>query len=61
MHPSDGVSTSSEPPLARTNFVRENTTIELPQETVEQLARRDPIVQEAMRTFGADIIEVRQK
>ena len=32
-----------------------------PQATVEQRARQDPIVQEAMRTFMADIVEVRQK
>jgi DNA polymerase-3 subunit gamma/tau len=58
-HTSNGV--SAQPPVARTNFVRENTIIEPPQETLEQRVRRDPIVQEAMRIFSVDRLEVRPK
>ncbi len=59
MDSSNGVTIS--PPLARTNIVRENTTIDLPRETIEQRARRDPIVQETIRIFGVDQVEVRPK
>ena len=58
---SNGVSTPGIPSVARTNALKENTTIARPHETIEQRARQDPIVQEAMRTFMADIVEVRQK
>ena len=51
--PSDAAS------LARTNNVRENTTVVQPQDTIEQKVRRDPVVQEVMKTFSARIVEIR--
>ncbi len=57
----DMAGSSSASPLARTNFVRENTTVVSPQETIEQKARRDPIVQEVMKTFSARIVEIHPK
>jgi DNA polymerase-3 subunit gamma/tau len=53
--PSDAVS------LARTNIVKENTTVAQPQDTIEQKVRRDPVVQEVIKTFSARIVEVRLK
>ncbi len=51
--PSDAAS------LARTNLVKENTTVVQPQDTMEQKVRRDPVVQEVMKTFSARIVEIR--
>jgi DNA polymerase-3 subunit gamma/tau len=51
--PSDAAS------LARTNLVKENTTVVQPQDTIEQKVRRDPVVQEVMKTFSARIVEIR--
>ncbi len=51
--PSDAAS------LARTNIVNENTTVVQPQDTIEQKVRRDPVVQEVMKTFSARIVEIR--
>jgi len=53
-------------PLARTNVVRENTVVpsgvpQVQEETIEQRASRDPVVQEVMKTFGARIVEIRPK
>ncbi len=47
--------------LARTSIVIENTTVVQPHDTIEQKARRDPVVQEVMKTFSAKIVEVRPK
>ncbi len=47
--------------LARTNVVRENTTVVSPQETLEQQASGDPVVQEVMRIFTARIVQVHPK
>jgi hypothetical protein len=47
--------------LARTSIVSENKTTASPQETIEQKAMRDPIVQEVMKTFGAKIVNVQPK
>jgi DNA polymerase-3 subunit gamma/tau len=49
------------PPLARTQMISENTTTISSQETLEQKARRDPIVQEVMKTFAAKIVNVQPK
>jgi DNA polymerase III subunit gamma/tau len=51
--PSDAAS------LARTNIVKENTTVVQPKDTIEQKVRRDPVVQEVMKTFSARIVEIR--
>ena len=59
--PRDGLNLASAPPLARTSIVRENTTVVVPQESIEQKARRDPVVQEVMKTFTAKIVEIRPK
>lgn len=48
-------------PLARTEIVSENTTRVTPQETLEQQAHRDPIVQEVIKTFAARIVDVQPK
>jgi DNA polymerase III subunit gamma/tau len=53
--PSDGVS------LARTGSVKENISVVQPQETIEQKVRRDPVVQEVIKTFSARIVDVRPK
>jgi DNA polymerase-3 subunit gamma/tau len=47
--------------LARTDIVSENTSIVSSQETIEQKARRDPIVQEVMKTFAARIVSIQPK
>lgn len=52
---------ASSPPLASRSIVRENTTVAPPDETLEQKARRDPVVQEVMRTFTAKIVEIHPK
>ena len=49
------------PSLARTDIVSENTSIVSSQETIEQKARRDPIVQEVMKTFAARIVSIQPK
>jgi hypothetical protein len=59
--PQDGLNLASAPPLARTNIVRENTTVAVPQESIEQKVCRDPVVQEVMKTFTAKIVEIRPK
>ena len=46
--------------LARTNVVRENKQ-GASQETLEQKVRRDPVVQEVMRTFTARIVDIYPK
>jgi hypothetical protein len=45
--------------LARTDIVKENTTVVQPQDTIEQKVRRDPVVQEVMKTFSAKIVQIR--
>ena len=45
--------------LARTTTVKENITVAQPQDTIEQKVRRDPVVQEVMKTFSARIVEIR--
>ena len=47
--------------LAKTGFVKENTSVVQPQDTIEQKVRSDPVVQEVMKTFSARIVEVRPK
>jgi len=49
------------PSLARTDIVSENTSIVSSQETIEQKARRDPIVQEVVKTFAARIVSIQPK
>jgi DNA polymerase III subunit gamma/tau len=49
------------PPLATLSEVRENITRTSFQETIEQKARQDPVVQEVVRTFMARIRDVRPK
>lgn len=53
--PSDAAS------LTRTGIVKENISIALPQDTIDQKVRRDPVVQEVIKTFSARIVEVRPK
>ncbi len=48
-------------PLAKAENVSENTTVVSPQETIEQKARRDPVVQEVMKLFAARIVHVQPK
>jgi len=60
-HPAYGTDIVQPPPLARTQIVSENTTTVSSQETIEQKARRDPIVQEVMKTFTARIVNVQPK
>ena len=47
--------------LTRTGVVKENTSVVQPQDTIEQKVRRDPVVQEVIKTFSARIVEVRPK
>jgi len=49
------------PPLATMSEVSQNITGTSFQETIEQKARRDPVVQEVVRTFMARIRDVRPK
>jgi len=53
--PSDAAS------LAGTGIVKENINVVQPQETIEQKVRRDPVVQEVIKTFTARIVDVRPK
>lgn len=53
-------STSRSTPLAEKRVVRENKQ-EMPEETLEQKVRRDPVVQEVMRTFSAKIVDIQPK
>jgi DNA polymerase-3 subunit gamma/tau len=53
--PSDEVS------LARTGSVNENISVAQPQDTIEQKVRRDPVVQEVIKTFTARIVDIRPK
>ena len=53
--PSDAAS------LARTGIVKENINVVQPQETIEQKVRRDPVVQEVIKTFTARIVDVRPR
>jgi DNA polymerase-3 subunit gamma/tau len=48
-------------PLARMGNMKENITGVGPQDTIEQKVRRDPVVQEVMKTFSARIVEVYPK
>jgi DNA polymerase-3 subunit gamma/tau len=57
----DPANTTSSSPLARMSKVSENTTEGSFQETIEQRALRDPVVQEVMKTFTARIVDVRPK
>jgi hypothetical protein len=41
--------------------VKENINVVQPQETIEQKVRRDPVVQEVIKTFTARIVDVRPK
>jgi DNA polymerase III subunit gamma/tau len=54
-------SPSDAAPLTRTGIVKENISIALPQDTIDQKVRRDPVVQEVIKTFSARIVEVRPK
>ncbi len=54
-------SPSDAAPLTRTSIVKENISIALPQDTIDQKVRRDPVVQEVIKTFSARIVEVRPK
>ena len=54
-NPSDAAS------LTRTGVVKENISVVQPQDTIEQKVRRDPVVQEVIKTFSARIVEVRPK
>ncbi|HKV57753.1 MAG TPA: DNA polymerase III subunit gamma/tau [Ktedonobacteraceae bacterium] len=45
---------------ARTNMVRENKSV-MSRETLEQKVHHDPVIQEAMRTFSAKIVEIHPK
>jgi DNA polymerase-3 subunit gamma/tau len=47
--------------LARTNIVRENTSVASHEDAIEQKVLRDPVVQEVMKTFSARIVEVHRK
>ena len=47
--------------LARMNIVRENTKVASHEDTIEQKASHDPVVQEVMKTFSARIVEVHPK
>jgi len=47
--------------LARMNIVRENTNVASHEDTIEQKASRDPVVQEVVKTFSARIVEVHPK
>ena len=59
------------PPLAKTNTVRENTTKKVVastegsrgtrQESIKQKAVNDPVVQEVVRLFKAEIKDIHQK
>jgi DNA polymerase III subunit gamma/tau len=53
--PSDGIL------LATTGGVKENISVVQPHDTIEQKVRRDPVVQEVIKTFTARIVDVRQK
>jgi DNA polymerase-3 subunit gamma/tau len=57
----DSTGTAYSPPLAIMSEVSENITGVSFQETIEQKARHDPVVQEVVRTFMARIIDVRPK
>ena len=58
---------NSTPPLAKTNTVRENTTKragesrQTQQESLKQKAVSDPVVQEVVRLFKAEIKDIHQK
>lgn len=47
--------------LTRTGVVKENISVVQQQDTIEQKVRRDPVVQEVIKTFSARIVEVRPK
>jgi DNA polymerase III subunit gamma/tau len=53
--PSDGV------PPAITGDVKENISVVQQHDTIEQKVRRDPVVQEVIKTFTARIVDVRPK
>ncbi len=55
------ISSSDEISLARTGSVKENISVVQPHETIEQKVRRDPVVQEVIKTFTARIVDVRPK
>jgi DNA polymerase-3 subunit gamma/tau len=55
------INSSDEISLARTGSVKENTSVVQPHETIEQKVRRDPVVQEVIKTFTARIVDVRPK
>jgi len=55
------IGSSDVTPLARTELVSEYTAVVSPQETLEQKARRDPVVQEVMKLFVARIVHVQPK
>jgi DNA polymerase III subunit gamma/tau len=54
-------SPSGEDSLAKTGSVKENISAAQPRETIEQNARRDPVVQEVIKTFTARIVDIRPK
>jgi DNA polymerase-3 subunit gamma/tau len=54
-------SPSDEVSLARTGSVNENISVVQPQDTIEQKVRRDPVVQEVIKTFTARIVDIRPK
>ena len=54
-------SPSDEDSLAITGSVKENINAAQPRETIEQNVRRDPVVQEVIKTFTARIVDIRPK
>jgi DNA polymerase-3 subunit gamma/tau len=57
--PTEGVQEAAS--FTRTDIVKENISVEQPQDTIEQKVLRDPVVQEVIKTFSARIVEVRPK
>lgn len=54
-------SLSFEDPLAKTVSVKENSNAVKSRELIEENVRRDPVVQEVIKTFTAKIVEIRPK
>jgi DNA polymerase-3 subunit gamma/tau len=54
-------SPSDEDSLAKTDGEKENISAAQPREAIEQNVRRDPVVQEVIKTFTARIVDIRPK
>jgi hypothetical protein len=52
---------SGEDSLAKTVSVKENINAAKSREVIEENARRDPVVQEVIKTFTAKIVDIRPK